>query len=79
LLEHSFERSVYHKIRVFEAERVKELYARMIQTSHTLPDFKTRLLELQATKGEQLPGFRKVRNTSAKKRDHSTGNWTKAY
>lgn len=46
LLECSFERSVYHKIRVFEAERIKELYARMMHTSHKLPDFKTRLLEL---------------------------------
>lgn len=81
LLECSFERSVYHKIRVFEAERVKELYARMLQTSHKLPDFKTRLLELQVTKGDNLPGFRKVRNTSANKVENNgeKGNWIKAY
>lgn len=30
LLENSFDRSVNHKIKAFEAERIKELYARMI-------------------------------------------------
>ena len=44
LLECSFERSVYHKIRVFEAERVKELYARMLQTSQVSYDLEMELL-----------------------------------
>ena len=67
LLENSFDRSVNHKIKAFEAERIKELYARMIQTIHKLPDFKVQLMVLKTTKGKNLPGFRNIRETSPTK------------
>lgn len=47
ILEHAaLERKNIHSIQVFEAERTKELYAKMLQTTHKIPDFKTRLVAL---------------------------------
>jgi hypothetical protein len=66
LMENCFERKVVHKIQLFEADRVKELYAKMLQTTHKIPDFKTRLINLQKDQGKIIPGFSKVRNHSSR-------------
>lgn len=37
----------------------------MLQTTHKIPDFKTRLLSLQQTEGKTIPGFQKVREDNS--------------
>lgn len=46
LLENCLDRKTSFAIQEFEAERIKELYAKMLQTVHKIPDFKTRLVAL---------------------------------
>lgn len=46
LLEQSFDRTTYNRINKYSAERIKELYARMLIKVNSFPDFKTRLIQL---------------------------------
>ena len=45
------------KIKIFESNRMRELYAHMISFVNEIPDFKTKLLYLQRAKPKLVPGF----------------------
>ena len=47
LLQGSLDPDTYEKVQQYESIKIKELYARLITQLHVVPDFKTRLIELQ--------------------------------
>lgn len=64
MLKHAMDRETFRAVQVFEAERIKELYAQMLTSAHKIPDFKSRLLALQENQGKIVPGFQRVRKDS---------------
>jgi hypothetical protein len=56
------ESEVFERIQAYESIKIKELYTRLITNINILPDFKTRLINLQQEHGEpgKLPGLGKA-------------------
>ena len=57
MLHNSFDEKIANKVKVFEAKRIQQLYARTIHTSHQVPNFKARLTDLRKERGDEIPGF----------------------
>jgi hypothetical protein len=47
ILKESLDGEVYERMQVYQALRVKELFAKLLNNIHILPDFKTRLIDIQ--------------------------------
>ena len=57
MLHNSFDQNISNKVRVFEAKRIQQHYARMIHTAHKVPNFKARLTDMRNERGDEIPGF----------------------
>ena len=57
MLTSSFDEKISQNVKFFEAKRIQQLYARMIHTSHQVPNFKSRLTEMQQECSQDIPGF----------------------
>lgn len=66
LLTSCFDDKISAKIRIFEAKRIQQLYARMVKTAHKAPDFKTRLTRMRKEKAANIPGFSKIDRSGQK-------------
>lgn len=60
LLSQCFDEQITTKIKLFEAKRIQQLYARMAIQSHKVPDFKSRLTLLREQESDAIPGFAKM-------------------
>ena len=65
LLGECFDEKLASKIKMFEARRIQELYARMVRHEHKVPDFKARLIRLKKDK-KALPGFGNIDRSGQK-------------
>ena len=68
LLADCFDDQIATKIKLFEAKRIQQLYAKMATMSHKVPDFKSRLTRMRKQEGSNIPGFGSV-NRSGKKNE----------
>ena len=57
LLQECFDEKIANRIKIFEAKRIQQLYARMLVQEHKVPDFKSRLTRMRKEKAERIPGF----------------------
>ena len=57
LLSECFDEKIAHRLKVFEAKRIQQLYARLVKEAHKVPDFKSRLTRMRTQSGQRIPGF----------------------